>query len=83
MIVSLHNNTFAWVRPLAAQITSHLVARRTAAQSWLNRPAPAQDDERYLSESADMGDLERRIRQIERGTVENAHSQLSMMSWGH
>jgi hypothetical protein len=40
-------------------------------------------DERYLADAADMGDLERRIRQLERGTVQSANTQLSMMSWGH
>jgi hypothetical protein len=40
-------------------------------------------DEIYLAAAADMGDLERRIRQLERGNVQHASTQLSMMSWRH
>jgi hypothetical protein len=59
-----------------------LVALGHHLQGLIARREPA-GDERYLADAADMGDLERRIRQIERGTVQSANTQLSMMSWGH
>jgi len=67
-------NTYATVRRFIAQLTT---------SSQRGQDASREDDERYLSQAVDMGDLERRIRQLERGTVESAHTQLSMMSWSH
>ncbi|GAA0766272.1 DUF3563 family protein [Ideonella azotifigens] len=67
-------NTYATVRRFIAQLTT---------PSQRGQDASREDDERYLSQAVDMGDLERRIRRLERGTVESAHTQLSMMSWSH
>lgn len=54
-----------------------LASRRSSAQAVLSA------DERYLSQATDIGDLERRMRQVERGNAQDASTQLSMMSWGH
>ena len=69
--------------PLAA--LRRLIRGRSAGQrlsGFFARHEPV-GDERYLADATDMGDLERRIRQIERGAVQSANTQLSMMSWGH
>ena len=57
--------------------------RRLASRTSHTRHSALSADERYLSEAADMGDLERRMRQVERDSSQQANTQLSMMSWGH
>jgi hypothetical protein len=62
-------------------------ALRRLSSQWLPHPLFARSepssDEGYLAGAVDMGDLERRIRQIERGTVQHASTQLSLLNGRH